>query len=40
LQALLSFIGQFLPVFAQLGLSAAKPTVQIAAAKIENRILK
>jgi hypothetical protein len=40
LHALLSFIGQFLPVFAQLGLSAAKPMVQIVAARIENKILK
>ena len=38
LHFLLSFIGQFLPVFLQFGLSAAKPTVQIAAARIENRI--
>ncbi len=35
---MLSFMGQFLPVFLQFGLSAAKPTVQIAAARIENRI--
>jgi hypothetical protein len=41
LQALLSFIGQFLPVFLQLcGVgSAANALVQIAAARIENRIL-
>jgi len=32
------FIGQFLPVFLQFGFSAAKPTVQIAAARIENKI--
>jgi len=38
LHSLLSFIGQFLPVFLQFGLSAAKPTVQIAAARIENKI--
>jgi hypothetical protein len=31
-------MGQFLPVFLQFGLSAANVTVQIAAAKIENRI--
>ena len=33
-------MGQFFPVFRQLGWSAAKLTVQIAAAKIENRILR
>jgi hypothetical protein len=38
LHSLLLFIGQFLPVVLQFGLSAAKPTVQIAAAKIENKI--
>ena len=38
LHSLLSFMGQFLPVFLQFGLSAAKPTVQIAAARIENKI--
>ena len=38
LHSLLSFMGQFLPVFLQFGLSAAKPTVQIAAVRIENRI--
>jgi len=40
LQALLSFIGQFLPLFLQLcGVgSAANALVQIAAARIENRI--
>jgi len=38
LHFLLSFMGQFLPVFLQLGLSAAKVVVQIAAARIENRI--
>jgi hypothetical protein len=32
-------MGQFLPVFLQLWGSAAKPALQIAAAKIENRIL-
>jgi len=36
--SLLSFIGQFLPVFLQFGLSAANVTVQIAAVRIENRI--
>jgi len=36
---LLSFIGQFLPVFLQVGLSAAKVAVQITAARIENKIL-
>ncbi len=39
LHSLLSFIGQFLPVFLQVGLSAAKVAVQITAARIENRIL-
>jgi hypothetical protein len=39
LHSLLSFIGQFLPVFLQVGLSAAKVVVQITAARIENRIL-
>ena len=38
LHSLLSFTGQFLPVFLQFGLSAANVTVQIAAARIENRI--
>jgi len=38
LHSLLSFIGQFLPVFLQSGLSAAKATVQIAAIRIENKI--
>jgi hypothetical protein len=38
LQALPSFMGQFLPLSLQLGLSAAKVTAQIAAARIENRI--
>jgi hypothetical protein len=40
LQDLLSFIGQFLPLFLQLcGVgSAANALVQIAAARIENRI--
>jgi hypothetical protein len=32
-------MGQFLPVFLQLLGSAAKAALQIAAAKIENRIL-
>jgi hypothetical protein len=40
LHALLSFMGQFLPVFWQVGLSAAKLTAQIAAARIENRPLR
>jgi hypothetical protein len=39
LHSLLSFIGQFLPVFLQLGLSAAIARVQIMAARNENRIL-
>ena len=40
LHSLLSFIGQFLPLFLQLaGLSAAKETVHIIATKIEKRIL-
>jgi hypothetical protein len=39
LHSLLSFMGQFLPVFLQFGLSAAKVAVQTAAARIENRIL-
>ena len=40
LHSLLSFMGQFLPLFLQpAGLSAAKETVHIAATKIENRIL-
>ena len=38
LHSLLSFIGQFLPVFLQVGLSAANAVVQITAARIENRI--
>jgi hypothetical protein len=38
LHSLFSFIGQFLPLFLQLGLSAAKVTVQIAAVRTENRI--
>jgi hypothetical protein len=38
LHSLLSFMGQFLPVFLQVGLSAAKDTVQTAATRIENRI--
>jgi hypothetical protein len=32
-------MGQFLPVFLQVGLSAAKETVQTAAIRIENKIL-
>jgi hypothetical protein len=37
--SLLSFIGQFLPLFLQpAGLSAANDTVHIAATKTENRI--
>jgi hypothetical protein len=39
LHSLLRCIGQFLPVFLQMGLSAAKATVQIAAVRIEKRIL-
>ena len=40
LHSLLSFIGQFLPLFLQLaGLSAAKETVHIIATRIEKRIL-
>jgi hypothetical protein len=40
LHSLLSFIGQFLPLFLQpAGLSAAKETVHIVATRIENRIL-
>ena len=39
LHSLLSFIGQFLPLFLQpAGLSAAKETVHIVATRIENRI--
>jgi hypothetical protein len=38
LHSLLSFMGQFLPLFLQLGLSAAKAAVQTTAARIENRI--
>jgi hypothetical protein len=38
LHSLLSFMGQFLPVLLQFGLSAAKDTVQTAATRIENRI--
>jgi hypothetical protein len=38
LHSLLSFMGQFLPVFLQFGLSAANAAVQITAAKTENRI--
>ena len=38
LHSLLSFIGQFLPVFLQFGLSAANETVHISAARTENRI--
>jgi len=38
--SLLSFIGQFLPLFLQpAGLSAANETVHMAATRIENRIL-
>jgi hypothetical protein len=39
LHSLLSFKGQFLPVLAQFGLSAARDIVQIAATRIENMIL-
>ncbi|HZS18725.1 MAG TPA: methyltransferase domain-containing protein [Candidatus Udaeobacter sp.] len=35
---MLSFIGQFLPLFLQFGLSAAKETVHIAASTIESKI--
>jgi hypothetical protein len=38
LQALPLFIGQFLPVLLQFGLSAAKETVHSPATKIENSI--
>jgi hypothetical protein len=38
LHSLLSFMGQFLPVFLQFGLSAAKVVVQTAATRIESRI--
>ena len=38
LHSLLSFMGQFLPLFLQLGLSAARAAVQTTAARIENRI--
>jgi len=40
LHSLLSFIGQFLPLFLQLaGLSAAKETVHIISTRIEKKIL-
>jgi hypothetical protein len=40
LHSLLSFIGQFLPLFLQpAGLSAANETVHIIATRIESRIL-
>jgi hypothetical protein len=40
LHSLLSFMGQFLPLFLQLaGLSAAKETVHIIATRIVKRIL-
>jgi hypothetical protein len=39
LHSLLLFIGQFLPVFLQLGFSAAKAEVQIMAARIDIRIV-
>ena len=39
LHSLPSFIGQFLPLFLQLCFSAAKPVVQIIAARIDIRIL-
>jgi hypothetical protein len=39
LHSLLPFIGQFLPVFLQFGLSAAKEIVQASAIKTESRIL-
>jgi hypothetical protein len=38
LHSLPSFMGQFLPLSLQFGLSAAKVTAQIAAARTENRI--
>jgi hypothetical protein len=38
LHSLLSFMGQFLPVFLQSGLSAAKVPVQTTAATSESRI--
>src|SRR5205823_2135268 len=38
LHSLLSFMGQFLPVFLQFGLSAANETVQRAATRIENNV--
>ena len=38
LHSLLSFMGQFLPLFLQFGLSAAKDIVQTAATRIENKI--
>jgi hypothetical protein len=38
LHSLLSFIGQFLPVFLQVGLSAAKEIVHKAATRTENKI--
>jgi hypothetical protein len=38
LHSLLSFMGQFFPVFLQFGLSAAKQTVHMAATRIENKI--
>jgi hypothetical protein len=39
LHSFLSFIGQFLPLFLQLTFSAAKPVVQIMAARIDIRIV-
>jgi hypothetical protein len=38
LHSLLSFMGQFLPVLLQFGLSAVKETVQSAATRTENKI--
>ena len=38
LHSLLSFMGQFLPVFLQFGLSAANEIVQTDATRIENSI--
>jgi hypothetical protein len=38
LHSFLSFIGQFLPVFLQFGLSAANAVVHITAVRIESRI--
>jgi hypothetical protein len=37
LHSLPSFMGQFLPVFVQFGLSAAKEIVHMATTRVENR---